>query len=186
MRAPLALRLLMIPLVWLPVGLVAWIYVSTHDLARSLRELEAGNKVTWPPAPTQGPHARADRRRRSPPRPRCRRGPPRRAAAGHPGPPGRRQPTASPPRAGAIDRAVGAAARTRRPRRALPRPRGLRGHHRRDLQPLVRADSGAAPTTSRSRSTASPTSRSASPSPPRLSSCPRSAGRWKTSTPTSS
>ena len=55
MRAPLPFRLLMIPLVWLPAGLVAWIYVSTHDLARSARQLQAGDRVTWPPAPKHGP-----------------------------------------------------------------------------------------------------------------------------------
>ena len=55
MRPAIAFRLLAIPLVWVPVGLVAWTYASTHDLARSARELQAGNKVTWPPAPTHGP-----------------------------------------------------------------------------------------------------------------------------------
>ena len=65
MRAPLALRLLMIPLVWLPVGLVAWIYVSTHDLARSLRELQAGPHGHLATRSQAGPRARADRRRRT-------------------------------------------------------------------------------------------------------------------------
>ena len=65
----------MIPLVWLPAGLLAWIYVSTHDSRAPARQLQAGHKVTWPPAPKHGPtpapiataeHLARRRRRRAP------------------------------------------------------------------------------------------------------------------------
>jgi hypothetical protein len=55
MRGQRPFRLLMIPLVWLPAGLLAWIYASTHDLARTARQLQAGHRVTWPPSPKHGP-----------------------------------------------------------------------------------------------------------------------------------
>lgn len=55
MKAPLALRLLvLVPLIWLPAGLLAWTYISTHDVARTWRELHEGGDVAWPPASKPG------------------------------------------------------------------------------------------------------------------------------------
>jgi hypothetical protein len=54
-RVPLRVRLLMIPLVWMPAAVLAWTYIATHDLARAWRRFEAGHKLTWPPAPKHGP-----------------------------------------------------------------------------------------------------------------------------------
>ena len=54
MTAPLRVRLMLIPLVWLPAGLLAWAYIATHDLARTWRQLQAGRHVTWPPATKSG------------------------------------------------------------------------------------------------------------------------------------
>jgi uncharacterized tellurite resistance protein B-like protein len=54
MKAPLKVRLLMIPLVWIPAVVGAWIYVSTHDFARMWRRVQAGHPLTWPP-PKRGP-----------------------------------------------------------------------------------------------------------------------------------
>jgi hypothetical protein len=48
MRAPLWARLL-VALLWIALGLLAWWYVSTHDLERTWTQLQAGDKVTWPP-----------------------------------------------------------------------------------------------------------------------------------------
>ena len=75
MRAPLPFRLLMIPLVWLPVGLVAWIYVSTHDLARSRAPAASGQQGHLATRSQARPRARADRHRRAPPRRHGRRAP---------------------------------------------------------------------------------------------------------------
>ncbi len=61
MRAPLGARLLIVPLVWVPAGLIGWAYVSTHDLARTWRQLQSGSKVTWPPTRQDGiKHAAID------------------------------------------------------------------------------------------------------------------------------
>ena len=54
MRAPVRVRLLLVPLVWLPAGLLVWAYIATHDLARTWRQLQAGRHVTWPPATKPG------------------------------------------------------------------------------------------------------------------------------------
>jgi hypothetical protein len=45
---------MMVPLLWLPAGLLAWRYIATHDLARTWRELQADHDVTWPPAAKPG------------------------------------------------------------------------------------------------------------------------------------
>ena len=50
MRAPLRVRLMLVPLLWLPACLLVWSYIATHDLARTWRQLQAGRQVTWPPA----------------------------------------------------------------------------------------------------------------------------------------
>jgi hypothetical protein len=51
MKAPLWLRLAVVPLIWLPAAAFAWTYISTHDVSRTWRELQAGRDVTWPPVP---------------------------------------------------------------------------------------------------------------------------------------
>lgn len=48
MRTPLWARLL-VALLWIALGLLAWWYVSTHDFERTWTQLQAGDKVTWPP-----------------------------------------------------------------------------------------------------------------------------------------
>jgi hypothetical protein len=54
-RPSLGVRVALVPLLWLPAALAAWAYASTHDLARTWRELVSGRAVTWPPAPKPGP-----------------------------------------------------------------------------------------------------------------------------------
>ncbi len=54
MKAPLKVRLLMIPLVWIPAAMAAWVYLSTHDLKRMWRRVQAGHPLYWPP-PRRGP-----------------------------------------------------------------------------------------------------------------------------------
>ena len=54
MRAPLRVRLMLVPLLWLPAGLLVLAYIATHDLARTWRQLQAGRHVTWPPAAKPG------------------------------------------------------------------------------------------------------------------------------------
>jgi hypothetical protein len=53
-KAPLKVRLLMIPLVWVPAAVFAWVYVSTHDLRRMWRRVQTGHPLSWPP-PKRGP-----------------------------------------------------------------------------------------------------------------------------------
>jgi hypothetical protein len=45
---------MLVPLLWLPAGLLVWAYIATHDLARTWRQLQAGRHVTWPPATKPG------------------------------------------------------------------------------------------------------------------------------------
>ena len=54
-RVPLRVRLLMIPFGWVPALGLVWTYIATHDVARTWRQLQAGHKVTGPPAPNHAP-----------------------------------------------------------------------------------------------------------------------------------
>ena len=188
MRAPLRVRLLLVPLVCAARRAAR---LGVRRDARPRRgpgaQLQAGRHVTWPPAPKPGAELEPARRRhaaaRHAPAPSCGRQPRRRscsrvAVAREPRPP-------SPP-PGARNDALGAAPRPRRPRQPLPRPGGLRGHRRRDRQPLVRAHlARLRPLRARDP----PAARPLDPLHRRRAarrSTPRSAGRWRTSTPTSS
>jgi hypothetical protein len=44
----------LIALAGVPVGLVAWSYLATHDLVRSWRELQREREASWPPAAKRG------------------------------------------------------------------------------------------------------------------------------------
>ena len=54
MTAPLKVRMLAIPLVWVPAVLGAWIYVSTHDFAHTWRQIQLGHPPTFPPPAKEG------------------------------------------------------------------------------------------------------------------------------------
>lgn len=55
MTTPLKGRMLAIPLVWMPALLGAWIYISTHDLAHTWRQIQLGHPPTLPPRAKDGP-----------------------------------------------------------------------------------------------------------------------------------
>ena len=143
-----------------------WVYVSTHDWARPGAQLRDG------PRRHLAAHARSPA-----PKPRSSHRAARscstaRSTSLRPVAVGalllalavrRRAARAHRRRRARADDPLGAAPRPRRPRQPLPRPGGVRGHRRRDRQRAGTSASGAAATTSPSRSTGSPTARSASP-----------------------
>ena len=55
MTAPLKVRMLAIPLVWVPALLGSWIYISTHDFAHTWRQIQLGHPPTFPPRAKDGP-----------------------------------------------------------------------------------------------------------------------------------
>ncbi len=57
MRAPLSVRLVLVSVIGLPVGLLAWAYIATRDLARTWRELRDAGDIAWPPASKPGAEA---------------------------------------------------------------------------------------------------------------------------------
>jgi len=57
MRAPLSVRLVLVSVIGLPAGLLAWAYIATHDVARTWRELRDAGDIAWPPASKPGAEA---------------------------------------------------------------------------------------------------------------------------------
>jgi hypothetical protein len=53
------LRLLAIPLVWLPALIGLWVCITTRDWSQLWRQLQAGQPLTWPPPVTRGTRPRA-------------------------------------------------------------------------------------------------------------------------------
>ena len=51
MKAPIGIRIAVLVFVFVPATLLAWAYVSTHQLGRTWEQLRDGRHVTWPPAP---------------------------------------------------------------------------------------------------------------------------------------
>jgi hypothetical protein len=50
-KASFGLRIALLALIAVPAALVAWAYVSTHQLGRTWAELQDGRQMTWPPPP---------------------------------------------------------------------------------------------------------------------------------------